>query len=168
MAKPKQVLHRVTNPETSTLTGMCSVCGPNVPIRLTGTRINGEDKWRCWTAWRMTKRISAAKASPEVLARKRAGMTKWYSENKDWVRRYSYQRNYGITVEDYDRMLIEQGGVCGICQGPPSGPGAAGGRFHVDHSPERVRGLLCGPCNIGIGLLRHDAELMTKAIAWCT
>lgn len=74
-------------------------------------------------------------------------------------------RKYGITREGYDRLLEEQDGVCAICRGPRRGPGAT---FHVDHchSSNRVRGLLCGPCNTAIGLLGDDPERLERAAAY--
>ena len=63
----------------------------------------------------------------------------------------SYHRHYkfGMTVEDYDRLLAEQGGVCAICGGLPSRTK----HLHVDHCHEtnRLRGLLCDACNLGLG-----------------
>ena len=60
---------------------------------------------------------------------------------------------YGITPEDYDRMLEEQGGRCAMCR--TDDPGGHGGvkHFHVDHDHETgvVRGLLCDTCNRGLG-----------------
>jgi hypothetical protein len=75
------------------------------------------------------------------------------------------QKWFGITIEDYDRMLAEQGGTCanpGCDAVPPDDR-----RFHVDHDhaccPGRaacrkcVRGLLCSPCNQALGNARDDA-----------
>lgn len=164
----KRTRHSVVVTEESARIGICSVCGPEVIIRRSGVLANGEDKWRCFAAHQAAKKISKDKASPEVKARRRAGTQRWYDANEEHLRRYRYSRSYGITPEDYDRILAEQGGVCGICGGPPSGPGSAKGRFHVDHSGDVVRGLLCGRCNTAIGLLKHDVTLMSQAIAWCS
>lgn len=59
-------------------------------------------------------------------------------------RESKYKRVYGITIEDYDRMLEEQGGLCAICRNPPITY-----RLAVDHDHDTgaVRGLLCPPCN---------------------
>lgn len=79
---------------------------------------------------------------------------------------------YGITVEQHEAMLADQGGGCAICGGPTKD----GREFYVDHdhtccSGERtcgncVRGLLCGECNLGIGYLGDDAIRMERAIAY--
>ena len=75
------------------------------------------------------------------------------------------KRNYGITLEDYDRMLEEQEGKCKICgTTEPNGKG----RFHVDHNhdTQEVRGLLCHNCNRGIGYLRDDVSIILKALEY--
>lgn len=54
------------------------------------------------------------------------------------------RRTYNITEEEYDRLLVAQGGGCAVCARP-------GGtrRLHVDHDHSNglVRGLLCFQCN---------------------
>lgn len=66
-------------------------------------------------------------------------------------------REYGIDRNEYDRLLLEQGGVCAICGGDRNGPGK---RFHIDHchNSSKVRGLLCGKCNTAVGLLDDDPD----------
>ena len=64
---------------------------------------------------------------------------------------------YGITPEQYDEMVLAQGGVCAICKKADQTVAWAG-RLHIDHchTTGRVRGLLCSPCNIALGLIRDD------------
>lgn len=59
-------------------------------------------------------------------------------------RRNNLWHRYKITVEDYDRLLKEQGGGCAICGYKPTGR-----RLSVDHNHKtgKVRGLLCMLCN---------------------
>lgn len=45
------------------------------------------------------------------------------------IRKNHLKQNYGLTLEDYDRMLESQGGVCAICGDPPRDDIA----LHVDH-----------------------------------
>ncbi len=92
----------------------------------------------------------------------------WAEANPDeWERhrrRSWLKQKYGITPEEYDERLAAQGGVCAICKQPPADP--RGYRMHVDHSHEtgRVRGILCGPCNQGIGRLGDSVERLRAAI----
>jgi hypothetical protein len=93
----------------------------------------------------------------------------WKRRNPDRVRIYheiTKLRQYGLTREDYQRMLDAQNGVCGICGGLCS----TGKRLGVDHDAAtgRVRGLLCGSCNNGIGRFHHSVEKLQAAIRYLT
>lgn len=73
---------------------------------------------------------------------------------------------YGITVQDYNRMLIEQDGKCAICKSDdPKGRSA---NFHIDHCHEtrKVRALLCAHCNTAIGLFAENVESLKSAISY--
>jgi recombination endonuclease VII len=58
---------------------------------------------------------------------------------------------YRIRHEDYERMLEEQQGLCGICQQPFKG------KPHIDHNHASgaVRGLLCTRCNLSLGFFEN-------------
>lgn len=74
-------------------------------------------------------------------------------------------KKFGMTVEDYNALLLRQNGVCAICKS--SDPGRADAlRLFVDHSYEtgKVRGLLCHGCNAGIGLLKEDPAIFIAAM----
>lgn len=73
---------------------------------------------------------------------------------------------YGITLQDYNRMIIEQDGRCAICLSDD--PRGRGGNFHIDHchSSNTVRGLLCANCNTAIGLLFENIETLANAIQY--
>lgn len=81
-------------------------------------------------------------------------------------RRSWLKRKYGITPEQYDDLLAAQGGVCAIC-GDPS-EDSRGYRMHVDHCHDtgRVRGILCGPCNRGLGNFEDDVDRLLAAVAY--
>jgi len=70
---------------------------------------------------------------------------------------------YGLTIEVYDEMVTEQGGVCAICQKPPH----KNGRLHVDHHHRtgRIRSLLCVGCNVKLGTV-ENTDWMAKANAY--
>jgi hypothetical protein len=70
-------------------------------------------------------------------------------------------REYGLTQTAFDAILADQGGTCSICAGQPDVRG-----WHVDHdhSTGQVRGILCGPCNTGLGHFRDDIALLGRAI----
>jgi hypothetical protein len=72
------------------------------------------------------------------------------------------QKSYGISVLEYERLLVGQAGVCAIC----GGTNKDGRKLFVDHDHNTgaVRGLLCNLCNRGIGNMRDSITLLEAAI----
>jgi len=77
---------------------------------------------------------------------------------------------YGLTQAEFEALLEKQGGKCAICNTTnPVGEGNTTAKrsfsFAVDHCHEtgKVRGLLCNPCNRGIGFLKDSPELLETA-----
>lgn len=81
----------------------------------------------------------------------------------DKARAYNRQYNYGISHEEFVALLTSQNGLCAIC-GTDEWPGKDNAP-HVDHCHKTggVRGILCGPCNNGLGYFRDDPERLRKA-----
>lgn len=70
------------------------------------------------------------------------------------------ERRYRLTPERFDALMVEQGGMCAICGlKPPT---------DVDHNRKtgHFRGLLCRPCNLGLGMFADCPDRMVKAIAY--
>jgi len=74
----------------------------------------------------------------------------------------AYQRKYlyGLTQEEYNKLQQDQNGLCAICITRPANV--------VDHchSTNKVRGLLCRQCNLGIGHLGDSTDTVAKALAY--
>ena len=87
---------------------------------------------------------------------------------KEYGRRSTLKKRYGITAEEYDQMLKDQNEVCLICGLKAGGGRGPKSRLAVDHSHEtgRVRGLLCNNCNNGLGRFKDDPALLSKAIEY--
>jgi len=75
-------------------------------------------------------------------------------KNREKARRI--KREYGITLEDYEKHL---GSPCDIC-GDDS--------LHLDHCHETglVRGGLCARCNHMLGHARDNTDILSKAIKY--
>jgi len=67
------------------------------------------------------------------------------------ARRHWLKRTYGLTIDEYDQMVAQQGDVCAICREPP--PARQRLAVDHDHTSGAVRGLLCRQCNMALGLL---------------
>ena len=102
------------------------------------------------------------RADPEKRQRAQKQSREWYQANPERVRSAKDWKQYGITPDDYARMFAAQGGRCAICRTDTPGGGR---RWAVDHDHQtgKVRGLLCGACNTGLGLLRDSSENLTAA-----
>ncbi|WOF44315.1 endonuclease VII domain-containing protein [Sphingopyxis indica] len=97
-----------------------------------------------------------------------------YWKNPEEARRKGRARRlkaFGCTPEDYDRMLVEQGGVCAICKRPERYIHHATRKpasLAVDHchASGRLRDLLCANCNKGLGCFEDRPDLLTQAIEY--
>jgi hypothetical protein len=74
-------------------------------------------------------------------------------------------RNYGLTTPQRQELLDSQGGLCLCCGGTITFSGerhksACSSNAVVDHchSTGKVRGILCGNCNIVVGRLKDSLE----------
>jgi hypothetical protein len=96
---------------------------------------------------------------------------RWYIRNQDKAKTYRsvhdtplksrerWLRNkYDMTASDYERMYEEQDGQCAICS-------ASYDVLCVDHChvSGKVRGLLCSPCNTGLGHMADTPERLRAA-----
>lgn len=119
------------------------------------------DRSRRWNLANKDKVAAASRrwrlAHPD---RARERHRRWRQAKPHMVLANQIKSRFGITLDDYKRRLTSQGGVCGICHKPPKSI-----RLAIDHDASTgvVRGLLCGNCNRGIGMLHHDPALLRAA-----
>lgn len=73
------------------------------------------------------------------------------------------KRKYNITIDGYNELLINQGGMCAIC-GTRTPGGSGGFCIDHDHGGGKVRGLLCTNCNLGIGHLQDSEYIIESAL----
>ena len=76
---------------------------------------------------------------------------------------------FGITSDEYYEILKRQDGVCAICKQPETRTFKGSVRrlaVDHDHSTGKIRGLLCGACNTGLGLFDDDPEILKTALGY--
>lgn len=87
---------------------------------------------------------------------------KWQTINQK-ARRYGQVKSrHRMTVEHYERLLLEQGYVCAICKNPEKAKTKTKGTksLAIDHChvTGKIRGLLCQKCNMSLGLLNENFD----------
>lgn len=103
------------------------------------------------------------KANPELVSMQRARRrVKAMNARLNGDLRY----HYDITLERYEQILKQQGGVCAICK--KLEVTARTKRLVVDHDHKtgKIRGLLCHRCNCGLGYFKDDRSLIALAIEY--
>lgn len=112
---------------------------------------------------------------------------KWSSENKEYRLDYDKTRyhtklkgtkklkdksqtclakKYGLTLSEYKQLLDKQNNKCTVC-----GEDNGNRNLVIDHNhiTNKLRGLLCGRCNFGLGYFqvdKYDIKLLKKAIKY--
>lgn len=81
-------------------------------------------------------------------------------------RNHHLLRKFGITLNEANALLVEQGERCAICGDrlQPEKPPFP----HVDHDHKtgKVRGILCFSCNAGLGAFKDSPVRLRLAIAY--
>lgn len=80
---------------------------------------------------------------------------------------YALKGRYGLSLDEYWKMSKLQGGKCAICQNGENS-NKSKKLLSVDHchKTNKVRGLLCDRCNLGLGLLGDSSEIIAKALKY--
>lgn len=83
-------------------------------------------------------------------------------EKKRRTRNSNLKRKFGITIDEYDEMLFEQGGECFICGEKQNGNKELS--VDHDHVTGKIRSLLCSRCNTFVGYVESNPNLLSKVM----
>lgn len=111
-----------------------------------------------------TKRSGTGKSQFSLLTRRMDASLSSGPKRSSSRSRKSLKPRCGLSLEEYEKQLSIQGGVCAICHQPPKKM-----RLSVDHSHRSrlIRGLLCYRCNhFVIGAWLDNADLHRSAAAY--
>jgi hypothetical protein len=125
--------------------------------RLARSRAYQKTHKKEFRAYRRTYEERKQREDPNYRSRKLAR-----GRNSARARRYKF--NYGITIDEYDRMLARQHGRCAICKRKQEETRTPQKRLGVDHShaTRTVRELLCQHCNLMLGFAGDDANVLVR------
>jgi hypothetical protein len=89
---------------------------------------------------------------------------KWRSENPDKIWKYGLKARHNMSEIQFNELAKQQDNTCAICGGTEK----LQRRLLVDHchKTEKVRGLLCNSCNVGLGLFYDNVSLFQSAISY--
>lgn len=104
--------------------------------------------------------IAVKKAHPEMI---RANKRQWRRNNPDKVRNQRFKRQFGITIEQYNKLFQNQDGRCAICGRHQT---ELKRRLAIDHNHKtgKIRALLCTRCNLLVG--RVETDLINLVLAY--
>lgn len=136
---------------------ICSLCEKDKPASAYGIRKlkyrNGEDATYYCSECRQCQKERSNKIY-------HSDRTKAANIHRSSARKW----RYGITPAVYEQIKTKQENLCAVCHKPPP----EGKHLFVDHchSTGRIRGLLCGRCNLGIGHFDDSPKLFLAVIEY--
>jgi RNA polymerase-binding transcription factor DksA len=87
----------------------------------------------------------------------------YYRNNKSHIKqdrsnqwKSKLKAKYGLSDIEYERMYKDQNGLCKICETPIEYRKLC---VDHDHNTGTIRGLLCMPCNIRLGVIENVDKL---------
>jgi len=88
----------------------------------------------------------------------------------DPTKRYgrAIKHKYGLTIEQYNALLLAQNNCCRICIRPFTERGSNNDAPVIDHchTTNKIRGLICHRCNKGLGAFEDNVQILYNAISY--
>lgn len=139
--------------------GQCLTCGGVCDIRSRRCRTCSRTRDRLICPGCRTERDRSAFRTAKGNRRSYCGTC-----DREWHRLRRYLVKYGLTSGQYESLLATQGGGCAIC-GSLTSRSETRPFLYIDHDHDTgdVRGLLCSPCNSGLGHFHDDADRLISA-----
>jgi hypothetical protein len=166
----------------------CSGCKQTLPLESFGLHKGGSQGRRnqcrecrntennLWSKQNIERVSKWRKTNPDKLKEQRDRWNRSEAKkvvDKKWKAshpNYKYiPSEYGMSIEDYQELFDEQGGVCAICGNPETRQTEE--KFNwlcIDHNHEtgEIRGLLCSKCNRSLGLFGDSIDFLYDAVRY--
>lgn len=75
----------------------------------------------------------------------------------------SIEYKYGLSEVEYAALISKQNNLCAVCGEKQERKVLC---VDHDHKTGKVRGLLCGNCNVGLGNFRDNIRILQSAIGY--
>jgi DNA-directed RNA polymerase subunit RPC12/RpoP len=73
-------------------------------------------------------------------------------------------KKYGLAPDEFQELLESQDYKCAICG--TDEPGKTSWNVDHDHKTNKVRGILCHRCNVGLGHFYDSVEALQEAVKY--
>lgn len=160
----------------------CINCGKSKPLDEFGYHNRAKGQHRnmcrdCVNAWirEYNKSPDGKKVRADWRKRNEKRIKEWQKiykndpEKREQRKVYHKQywlKQYGLTVEDYDKLFEDQNGRCAICKSDSFDKRRKALAVDHDHVTNKIRGLLCRRCNQAIGAFQDNPDLLRKAATY--
>lgn len=149
----------------------CKDCQQNLAQDLFPSNKNTKDRLSYYCKRCCVKRTMASRKREKIIDLEsgktiyKRKYTKYTVNSKEYHRNIVLIHKYNITLEEYNKMLFKQDNKCAICERHLN---ELPKTFDVDHchTTGKVRGLLCGKCNMGIGYFQDNSLIIEKALTY--
>ena len=101
--------------------------------------------------------------TPEQKLAAKERLRRWKIKNRARHlkhRRTSRFKIYGLTVAQFDALMTAQNSACAGCGAQLFEDKKT--NIDHDHTTGKVRGLLCVRCNLALGLVKDDVEVLLR------
>lgn len=141
----------------------CAKCGESkllIEFGLSASTPDGRFSWckscqRQYVQYRRRRNRGKAEAQNPLIERLQLDR---HQEKLEARRKSRRQYMYGISPEQYDRMLEEQNYLCALC-GCELTPDTVPSIDHC-HKINEMRGIVCRKCNLMIGLAEDNPKIL--------
>lgn len=151
---------------------ICKTCNKDLPIenfRLYRKRKNEEKKYYKSSCKKCSykSKLQWEKDNPDLDKKIKKKARKKYKSNKNLIRSNKYKERYGITLDQYNKILEDQNYKCKICKTEDTGSKLTS-NLCVDHCHKtgKVRGILCNKCNSALGFFKDNKNIIKQALLY--
>lgn len=148
----------MSTPGPRTRPALCVDCGET-----------DESKFYTWTNKKTGEVVRTRNRCRKCRSKK---INKTLLENgkiKQYRRTYEIKKSFGITQEQYNRMLYDQNLECAACSKSWELDKSVDVRaWPVDHCHQtgKIRGIICPPCNKALGFVEDSIETLEGLIKY--
>lgn len=104
----------------------------------------------------------------QIQTKNREKHKEYYSspERKKKYRIRYIEKSFNISYHEYDKLYLEQSGLCAICNLPETSSKCTYLAVDHCHKTGKIRGLLCNGCNRALGMLGDTLAGVEKAVEY--